>query len=62
MVEQEIKLMNKKVKAEFDAQQIFFYTDHPSFTLIETSFKDSMVGVYANSDLVIYDGIKEKEA
>lgn len=61
-ITQEIKLMNKKVKAEFDAQQIFFHTDHPSFTLIETSFKDSMVGVYANSDLVIYDGIKEKEA
>lgn len=59
---QEIKLMNKKVKAHFDARQIFFYTDHPSFTLVETNYRDSMVGVDANSDLVVYDGIEEKEA
>lgn len=62
LITQEIKLMNKKVKADFDAREIFFYTDHPSFTLVETSFRDSIAGIYANSDLVVYDGINEKEA
>lgn len=61
-ITQEIKLMNKKVKAHFDARQIFFYTDQPSFTLVETGFRDSIVGVYANTDLVVYNEIEAKEA
>ena len=59
---QEIKLMNKKIKSEFDARQIFFYMDHPSFTLIETGFTDSLAGVVANYDLIVYDEIGSKEA
>lgn len=61
LITQEIKLMNKKVKAQFDARQIFFYTEHPSFTLVETGFKDSIAGINANTDLVVYDGIEQKE-
>lgn len=61
-ITQEIKLMNKKVKSNFDARQIFFYTDHPSFTIVETSFRDSIVGVSANTDIVVYDGIEDKES
>jgi hypothetical protein len=61
-ITQEIKLMNKRVKAEFDAREIFFYTDHPSFTLLETSYVDSMVGVLTHTDLVIYDEIEVKES
>lgn len=62
LITQEIKLMNKKIKSEFNARQIFFYMDHPSFTLIETGFIDSLAGVVANYDLVIYDEIGSKEA
>lgn len=62
IITQEIKLMNKKVKSDFNAREIFIYTDHPSFTIIETDFKDSIAGTYANVDLVIYDQINKKEA
>ena len=62
IITQEIKLMNKKVKADFNAREIFIYTDHPSFTIIQTDFKDSLAGTYANVDLVIYDQINKKEA
>ncbi len=61
-ITQEIKLMNKKIKSNFDARQIFFYMDHPSFTLIETDFLDSLEGVVANHDIIIYDEIESKEA
>ena len=61
-ITQEIKLMNKKVKSIFDAREIFFYTDHPSFTIVKTNFKDSIVGVHANTDIIVYDRIGEKEA
>jgi hypothetical protein len=60
-ITQEIKLMNKKVKANFDAREIFYYTDHPSFTLIESNYKDSIVGLYADKYIVIYDDIDQKE-
>jgi hypothetical protein len=62
IITQEIKLMNKKVKSDFNAREIFIYTDHPSFTIIETDFIDSIAGTYANVDLVIYDQINKKEA
>ncbi len=61
-ITQEIKLMNKKVKSSFDARQIFFFTDHPSFTIIQTDFKDSIAGTYANIDVIIYDQINQKES
>lgn len=61
-ITQEIKLMNKKVKAKFDARQIFFYMDHPSFTIVETTHKDTIAGMNGNMSLVIYDEIGERES
>lgn len=61
-ITQEIKLMNKKVKAQFDARQIFFYMDHPSFTIIETQYSDTIAGMNASKNIVIYDEIDQKES
>ena len=61
-ITQEIKLMNKKVKAKFNAREIFFFMDYPSFTLIKTNYRDSIAGLYANTDIIVYDEISQKES
>ena len=59
---QEIKLMNKKVKAEFDDKEIFFYMERPNFTMIPPNMNDTLAGLHVDADLVIYDEIDTKES
>ena len=61
IVIQELKIMNKKVKAVFNDRDIFYYQDHPGFTIIETNYTDTIVGFTGDVSLIIFDDVSSRE-
>jgi hypothetical protein len=61
IVTQELKVMGKKVKAVFNDRDIFYYQDHPGFTIIETNYSDTIAGYYGDVSIIIFDEINERE-
>ena len=61
IVIQELKIMSKKVKAVFNDRDIFYYQDHPGFTILETGYSDTVVGFTGNVSLIIFDDVESRE-
>ena len=61
IVIQELKIMSKKVKAVFNDRDIFYYQDHPGFTILKTNYTDTIIGITGNVSLIIFDDVESRE-
>lgn len=61
IVIQELKIMSKKVKAVFNDRDVFYYQDHPGFTILETGYSDTIAGFRGDVSLIIFDDISSRE-
>ena len=61
IVIQELKIMSKKVKAVFNDRDVIYYQDHPGFTIIETNYTDTIIGITGDVSLIIFDDVNARE-
>ena len=61
IVIQQLKIMSKKVKAVFNDRDVFYYQDHPGFTILETGYSDTIAGFIGDVSLIIFDDINSRE-
>jgi hypothetical protein len=53
--------MSKKVKAVFNDRDIFYYQDHPGFTILKTDYSDTIAGYYGDVSIIIFDDVNKRE-
>ena len=61
IVIQELKIMSRKLKAVFNDRDIFYYQDHPGYTILETEYLDTIAGYIGDVSLIIFDDIDSRE-
>jgi len=61
IVIQELKIMSKKVKAVFNDRDVFYYQDHPGFTILKTGYSDTIAGYRGDVSIIIFDDIHSRE-
>lgn len=61
IVIQELKVMSTKIKAVFNDRDVFYYQDHPGFTILETGYSDTIAGFVGDVSLIIFDDVDSRE-